>query len=251
MPLREGASVNLNLRQALAAARLHPSDVAARLAVDPKTVDRWLAGRTPYPRHRLALADLLGVDEADLWPDATSPAVPRGTRDEFKALYPQRWAVPQELWRRHFRKAEHEIGILIYSGLFLAEDTAITHTLRQKAAQGVTVRILLGDPDSPHLAQRGHDEGVGADVMTARARNAIALYRPLNGLDNIEIRLHRTVLYNSIYRADNELLINLHTYGTPAANAPVLHLRKTTDTDIAAVYLGSFERIWTTATPLD
>jgi len=250
MPLREGASVNLNLRQALAAARLHPSDVAARLAVDPKTVDRWLAGRTPYPRHRLALADLLGVDEADLWPDATSPAVPRGTRDEFKALYPQRWAVPQELWRRHFRKAEHEIGILIYSGLFLAEDTAITHTLRQKAAQGVTVRILLGDPDSPNLAERGRDEGIGADVMAARTRNAIALYRPLHAVENIEIRLHRTVLYNSIYRADDKLLINLHTYGTPAANSPVLHLRKTTDTGLAAIYLGSYERIWATATPL-
>ena len=180
----------------------------------------------------------------------TSPAVPRGTRDEFKALYPQRWAVPQELWRRHFRKAEHEIGILIYSGLFLAEDTAITHTLRQKAAQGVTVRILLGDPDSPNLAERGRDEGIGADVMAARTRNAIALYRPLHAVENIEIRLHRTVLYNSIYRADDKLLINLHTYGTPAANSPVLHLRKTTDTGLAAIYLGSYERIWATATPL-
>jgi len=243
--------VNLNLRQALAAARLHPGDIAAHLAVDPKTVDRWLNGRTPYPRHRLALADLLNTDEAELWPDAASAAVPRGAREEFKALYPQRWAVPQQLWRRLFHRAEGEIGILIYSGLFLAEDAAITHTLREKAARGVTVRILLGDPDSAHLAQRGQDEGVGANVMAARACNAIALYRPLNGLDNIHIRLHRTVLYNSIYRADDELLINLHTYGTPAANAPVLHLHKTTDTDIAAVYLNSFGRIWTTATPLD
>lgn len=242
--------MNLNLRQALAAARLSPNDVAARLAVDPKTVSRWLAGRTPYPRHRLALADLLGVEEADLWPEVSSAAAPRGVRDEFKALYPHRWAVPQELWRRHFRKAEREIGILVYSGLFLVEDTAITRTLREKAAQGVTVRILFGDPDCPNLAERGEDEGIGADVMAARTQNAIALYRPLCGLDNIEIRLHRTVLYNSIYRSDDELLVNLHTYGTPAADAPVLHLCKMNDTGIAATYLGSFERIWITATPL-
>lgn len=242
--------MNHNLRQALAAARLHPGDIAAHLAVDPKTVDRWLAGRTPYPRHRLALADLLHADEADLWPETATPAIPETTRQEFQALYPHRWAVPQQLWRRLFQQAEHQIAILVYSGLFLTEDTAITHTLRDKAAQCANIRILLGDPDSPHLAQRGSDEGVGPDVMSARARNAITLYRPLNDLDNIDVRLHRTVLYNSIYRADNQVLINIHTYGTPAANAPVLHLRKTTDTDIAAVYLNSFERIWTTATPL-
>ncbi|GAA0397737.1 hypothetical protein GCM10009530_56760 [Microbispora corallina] len=54
------------LRQALATARLQAVDVAAALGVDPKTVDRWLKGRTPYPRHRWAIADLLKLDEGDL-----------------------------------------------------------------------------------------------------------------------------------------------------------------------------------------
>ena len=40
-------------------------------------------------------------------------------------------------------------------------------------------------------------------------------------MQNIEIWLHRTVLYNSIYRADDQLLVNQHTYGIPAAQAPV------------------------------
>jgi hypothetical protein len=39
-------------------------------------------------------------------------------------------------------------------------------------------------------------------------------------VENIEIRLHRTVLYNSIYRDDEQLLVNQHTYGIPAAQAP-------------------------------
>ncbi|GAA3127385.1 hypothetical protein GCM10020001_055890 [Nonomuraea salmonea] len=46
------------------------------------------------------------------------------------------------------------------------------------------------------------------------------LYRPLFGLSNFELRLHRTILYNSIYRADGDLLINMHVYGNRAANAP-------------------------------
>ena len=40
--------------------------------------------------------------------------------------------------------------------------------------------------------------------MAAKIRNALMLYRPLCAAENIEIRLHRTVLYNSIYRADEQ-----------------------------------------------
>jgi hypothetical protein len=39
--------MNDHLRQAMNNARLQPIDVAAHLAVDPKTVARWLKGRTP------------------------------------------------------------------------------------------------------------------------------------------------------------------------------------------------------------
>ena len=60
--------------------------------------------------------------------------------------------------------------------------------------------------------------------MPAKIRNALTLYRPLGAVENIEIRLHRTVLYNSIYRADGQFLVNQHTYGIPAAQAPVFCL---------------------------
>jgi hypothetical protein len=38
------------------------------------------------------------------------------------SIYPHRWAVPRETWARFFESAEHEVGILAYSALFLAED---------------------------------------------------------------------------------------------------------------------------------
>jgi transcriptional regulator with XRE-family HTH domain len=62
--------VNEPLRRALLRARLREDDVAAHLGVDPKTVRRWLNGRTPYPHNRAAIAELADVDEAELWPDA-------------------------------------------------------------------------------------------------------------------------------------------------------------------------------------
>ncbi|WP_433512897.1 XRE family transcriptional regulator [Nonomuraea sp. CA-143628] len=239
--------MNNNLRYALATARLNTTDVAAALAVDPKTVARWINGRTPYPRHRWAIADLLHLDEADLWPELAPrhQALTAGV----EAIYPHRWAVPRTVWRNHFQEAAEQIGILAYSALFLAEDRGLLDILSTQAGAGVKIRILLGDPDSPEVAARGTDEGIGPAVMAARAKNALTLYRPLLDVDGVEIRHHRTVLYSSIYRADDELLVNTHAYATPAANAPVIHLHRTDDQGPADVYLTSFERTWTTAQP--
>ncbi|WP_113705332.1 helix-turn-helix transcriptional regulator [Nonomuraea lactucae] len=234
--------MNNNLRYAMAAARLTTTDVAAALAVDPKTVARWLKGRTPYPRHRWALADLLHVDEADLWPEVAQRH--QDLTDGVEAIYPHRWCVPHRVWRNLFQRATAQIGILAYSALFLAEDRGLLDILTSRASTGVNVRILLGDPDSPEVACRGADEGIGSSVMAARITNALTLYRPLLGVQGVEIRLHRTVLYNSIYRADNELLVNTHAYATPAADALVMHLRRTDEDGPANAYLASFQRVW-------
>ncbi|GAA4065835.1 helix-turn-helix transcriptional regulator [Actinomadura miaoliensis] len=232
------------LRRALEDAQLTEDDVAARLGVDPKTVRRWLAGRVPYPRHRAKLCGLLSRDESDLWPRLAAPRpLPEPPGAQILATYPHRWAVPRAVWHHHFTSARREIGILAYAGLFLAEDQGVMRTLADKSRDGVAVRILLGAPDGPRIYQRGTDEGVG-DSIAAKIRNALVLYQPLRELDNVEVRLHDTVLYNSIYRADDDLLINPHAYGIPASHAPVLHLRHVEDGDMANTYLNSFNRVW-------
>jgi hypothetical protein len=238
--------VNEPLRRALIRARLREVDVAARLGVDPKTVRRWLSGRVPYPYNRAAIADLVSADEADLWPEAGGSLAARTRPEELGTVYAHRWAVPRETWARLFGSAEREIAILAYSALFLAEDTGILRILADKGHAGVTVRIALGDPDGPDVAQRGEEEGIG-DAMGAKIRNALTLYRAIAAMENIEIRLHRTVLYNSIYRADEQLLVNQHSYGIPAAQAPVFCLHNTDGGEMADLYLSSFEHVWASA----
>ena len=239
--------MNESLRQAMLRARLREDDVAAHLGVDPKTVRRWLNGRVPYPNNRAALAHLVGANEADLWPDAGGPLAARTRPEELGTVYPHQWAVPQEAWMRLFWSAEREIDILADSALFLAEDAGILQILADKGRAGVIVRIGLADPDEPHAVQRGEEEGVG-DAMPAEIRTALVLFWPLGTVQNVEIRLHRTVLYNSIYRADDQLLVNQHAYGIPAAQAPVLCLRDAGG-EMAALYLDSFERVWATSVP--
>jgi hypothetical protein len=214
-------------------------------------VERWIGGRTPYRRHRYAVAAHLSVDEAYLWPDALSrDQVANASESEIINIYPHRWTVPSELWRSFFDNAEQDIGILVYSGLFLAEDAGIQRIFRKKAEAGATVRILFGDPDSDEVAQRGADEGID-DTMAAKIRNAIVLYRSLRGVNGIEFRTHRTVLYNSIYRADEQLMVNTHIYNFPAAQAPVLHLRHVAGGSMVSTYLESFDHVWDSARPLE
>ncbi|MFI9561719.1 helix-turn-helix domain-containing protein, partial [Nonomuraea endophytica] len=233
---------------ALAHARLQPLDLATRLGVDPKTVSRWLHGRVPYPRHRAAVADCLQVDETDLWPDAINAH--QVLSHEVRGIYPHRWAVPQAAWRALFTGATRAIDILTYSGLFLAENAGLISQIADRARTGVRLRILLGDPDSPEVAARGIDEGIGADIMAARVRNALTLFGPLQEIPSAEIRLHRTVLYNSIYRADDDLYVNTHAYGTKAPDAPVIRLHHATPDGTTATYLTSLERTWRTARPI-
>lgn len=232
------------LRQALNEAHLRADDLAKQVGVDPKTVRRWIAGRLPYPRHRRAVAGILGLSETDLWPQTLShPTAPEPPSTKIIATYPHRWAVPRATWLQLFGRAQHEIGILAYAGLFLAEDAGIVQLIADKARGGVNVRVLLGNPDSPKVAERGADEGIG-ESMAAKIRNSLVLYQPLRDLEHVEIRLHDTVLYNSIYRADDDLLINPQAYGIAAAHAPVLHLRKASPGDMATTYLNSFDRVW-------
>jgi hypothetical protein len=240
--------VNETLRRALADARRNDVDVSSALGVDPKTVQRWLAGRVPLRAHRWALADLVGRHEYDLWPELAAgngkPACP-----EIQAVYPHRGAVPREVWRGLFESAREQIGVLVYAGLFLAEDVDLLRVFAGRARAGVAVRVLLGDPDSLEVAARGAEEGID-DAISAKIRNTIVLYRPLLQVDGVQIRLHRTVLYNSIYRADSEMLVNPHVYGAAAAYAPILHLRQAAQGDLVSSYLGSFERVWTDAVEL-
>ncbi|PRX98160.1 helix-turn-helix domain-containing protein [Allonocardiopsis opalescens] len=239
--------MNDALRRAMAAARLTDADVAARVGVDPKTVRRWLAGRTPHPRHRWAVVDLVGEPEYRLWPEVEAGTQPLGVLNN-GVLYPHRWAVPRDVWLRHFESAEKEIAILVYSGLFLAEDAGILAVFERKALAGVMIRILLGDPSSPQVEHRGDEERIG-DAMSAKVRNALVLYLPILDEQRIQIRLHRTVLYNSLYRVDERLLVNQHVYGVPAASSPVFEIDGRRSGELAKIYIDSFEKVWELGVP--
>ncbi|WP_198955150.1 XRE family transcriptional regulator [Kineosporia sp. R_H_3] len=236
--MNESRTRNSALRKAIVDARLSARDVAERLGVDPKTVQRWLAGRVPQSAHRRDLARLVGRHEYDLWP-AEAGGCP--ISPELWCTYPNRGAVPRAVWVELFGSAAREIDVLAYSALFLFDDRELLRLIRERAESGARVRLALGDPAAQAVAQRGIDERIGS-AMPAKVRNSLVLSEGLRGASNVEVRLHDTVLYASVYRGDDAMLVNPHVYGVPAASSPVLRLAGYGD--LSAVYRDSFERVW-------
>jgi hypothetical protein len=237
---------NERLRSCITGARLTIPDVAAQVGVDPKTVERWIVlGRVPHRSHRWATASLLGTDEAYLWPEiADNRRTQAASAAELVTLYGNRGAVPGALWRSLLEAAAGNIDVLVFSGLFLPDGyPEVAKLLAAKAEQGVNVRLALGDPDSEAVRRRGDEEGIG-DGLAARVRLSLLYLREAVGAPGVELRFHATTLYNSIYRFDDDMLVNAHVYGSPAAHSPVLHLRRLPGGRLFDHYQASFERVW-------
>lgn len=67
----------------------------------------------------------------------------------------------------------------------------------------------------------------------------------------MQARQHETVLYNSIFRAYDEMSVNPQVLGIAAAYAPVLHLRRAEAGGMFATYVDNFERVWVDAAPIN
>lgn len=226
-------------------------DLAARVQVDPKTVERWVRmDRVPHPRHRHAAAAILRTTEAFLWPGLLDDARrASATAAEFVTLYAHRGAVPPELWLGLLEGARAHIDVLVYAGLFLWDGQPdLPLVIARKGTAGTRVRLALGAPGCESVRQRGQDEGIG-DGMAARIHMSLGYLRPAIQAAGVELRMHSTILYNSIYRFDDDMLVNTHTYAAPAAQSPVFHYRRFEGGPLFNHYLTSFERVWSGAVP--
>jgi len=68
---------------------------------------------------------LVGEELDVLCPQQRRDEVAAVSQSEVVAVYPHRWAVPRDTWGHFFSQAEREIGALVYSGMFMAEDLGV------------------------------------------------------------------------------------------------------------------------------
>lgn len=237
------------LRAAILEAGLAHESLAERVAVDPKTVERWVAaGRIPHRRTRLAVAQALGRDDIVLWPQtADEPQALRAAQAELVQLFPNRGSVPTQCWYELASNAVESIDLLAFAASFLHDALpGFTDLLADRARAGTRIRLLFGAPDSVAVALRGEEEGIG-DLLASRCALSWKYFDELVKVPGVEARQHSTTLYNSIFRFDDDILVNTHAYGVPASHSPVLHIRRLPGGRLFSHYAGSYDLAWARA----
>jgi hypothetical protein len=240
---------NERLAEAMSRAGYNSTDLAVIAECSPKTIERLVADRArkanPYSRHRIA--DAVHVPVGMLWPGAANGLQ---ATDELLAVYPSRAAMPTGIVMSLLSDATRQVDVLALAATWLWDAIPdFAPTLAAKARAGVAVRVCLGDPAGDSVRTRGAEEGIGA-LLAARCQLAATYAKPVLDADPGSIRLHDTTLYASILHFDDDLLVNWHLYGAPAAASPVLHLRMMSTHGFAATIAGSFERVWEGAHPV-
>jgi transcriptional regulator with XRE-family HTH domain len=249
---KENGQVNERLRTTMMRAGVTLEALATAAAVDVKTVERWISmDRMPHRKHRWTAAKLLGVDEAYLWPDLLHkfPGRQLTSQSELVELYADRASVPRPLWLRLLSEAQENIDILVFSGTFYAQtQPRIAAMLTEAAQRGAVVRLCFGNPDSEAVTIRDREEGIGG-TLAHKIRSSLSYYRTLLDVKNCEVRLHGTTLYTSLFRYDDEIMVNPHSYAEPASANPTFHFRRVDGGTLVNHYLTVFERVWETAMP--
>lgn len=236
---------NERLASAMQAAGLSPAALATRVEVDdPKTVQRWLAGRQhPHRNTAQAVATELGVPAGTLWPDlGLHSDIPA----ELVHMHVSRRELQPAQIETLLRGAEHHVDVLAYAATWLWDSVpAITNRLIEAAERGCQVRICLGDPDSSAVTVRGQEEDIG-EAMSGRCKLAIGYATPVARALPGSLRLHATTLYSSVLRFDDDVLVNWHIFGAPAADAPIFHFRIPDDgrASVASRLMAAFDAIW-------
>lgn len=249
---------NDRLKDRIRAKGLSPQRFATLADVTLKTVHRWLANTEANVQEHNAqrAAEVLGCTPHDLWPAKFSPSDPAtypvaAMPGPFTAtFYASRTQVPINVWREHFSHAHTSIDILVIAATFLFDTLDdFLDILLAATERGVTVRFLVGDPDSQAMTLRGQEESIGESVI-ARSRNSIELLAPHASTPGLNVRTHQTTLYSSIFRVDDAVIVNFHIYGSPGRNNPVMLLSRHEEPRLWATLERAYTRVWDTATPL-
>lgn len=133
-------------------------------------------------------------------------------------------------------------------GQFFVEQHNLIPVMREKVQRGVGFRLLVGDEKSQTVIDRAAEEGTSGG-LEGRVQMMRRYLSEVAGLSGVEVRTHSTILYNSLYRFDDKLLVNGHAFGALAGESPVLHLRRLPTGEMWQHYMKFFERVWERATP--
>jgi transcriptional regulator with XRE-family HTH domain len=217
-----------HLRTAITRAELTLEEFADIVQVDVKTVRRWLAGRTPYPRHRTRVAGALDTTEQALWPNAVPAPTATGAGE----------------------LATHATGDAI-AGYGHATDSAAPNAAELLRAAVERIEVVIPDLGSrPGLVELFRTSAADGSRVRLIIEDTDEQVEPLLGIDAIELRVSPAGEGHILYRADDEMLLVLTHIGCAGASPAIIHLRRQADGGLFDRLADDFDDRWHEATPL-
>ena len=212
--------------------RLQDADLTAEefaeiVRVDPKTVQRWLAGRVPQRRHRAKIARALDTPQDVLWPDdmptQVSASVGSNARAGGEVVASWGWADDQTAPdpAEFVTSGAGPIDVLDTRGELLGDDRLIA-ALLEVVGERSPVRVLV---DSPR-------------------RELV----PLIGVEHLELRVTDPAGACAMVRAGDRMLVLIDL---PRADVhelrPLLELQHRDDAGVFARLVVTFDGLWDAA----
>jgi hypothetical protein len=235
---------------------MSPRQLAVKVGVSGKTVERWVADAAliPHARNREDVCLALGVDEEMLWPEAVKNRIKTGSDREIVYSYPFRSACPSTVWGELIAKSKSELFLAGYTNYFLwLEQPNFVLTLRQKLDAGCRVRFLVGDPDGEVTRSRERIEDVALSVST-RIRITLEHLAKVGEHEGIELRFSApddamNHVSLSVFRFDESLMVTPHLARLVGHDSPLLHLRKSSTGGMFDRFAEHAEELWARGIP--
>lgn len=249
---------NQRLADAIRSSGRSLEDLAADVGAHPKSLERWISsGRLPHLASRQHLATLLGVPMPVLWPESSGAAY---GISELVGIYPTRNELSPSTVASLLDDATAHVDVLAYSAMWLWDTVPRFRERLAREDRGRRGRANLPRRSEKrcgaHSGRGGriggrHGESLQDRDRLREGRPGRQRWRPTSPrrrpASSASVERRCTA---SIFRFDDELLVNTHFWGNAASDSPLLHLRCGDDRGIAANALRSFDRVWDQARPL-
>jgi len=243
----------LTLRQVLDDRGSTSVELAAQLGVTLERVESWVDGNsTPKLSARNEISKALEVPTRKLWPDLIEPEQ-LSTQAEFDKLI----GIPSDTWSELLGMATSHIDMLGGGyGWWLEQNPQFQQLARQKAHDGLQIRICQADPNGAAVRIRDEVESARTSLkpgwLIGGIETAASMWRSaLTGIDNAELRGTENAYDMLMMRFDDYLIVSPYLFGMRGTvTYAELVRRDSHDRKFDHLINGHFEPIWAEATSL-
>jgi len=177
-----------------------------------------------------------------------APSFRRAPSDEVTKVYPQRRYVATADWRAFIKSANNSLWLYGMAESGYARDDS-TLTTFKNVPECCDVRLLLLDPESPHVAEIDKNEGANPGTLKQNILTALekfSLMQRSTQRTGIKIRVYSSYPQISIVRADNRALVTTYVRPLAGDDSPTLELCFHDDRGegLWGGYQKNFDHVW-------